>query len=513
MKKMLFIALAAVASFATAQVQLDYEAGMTMNAGSETLAPYYIMAGRGGTVTQQHSALLHAGINHKMDTTTRLSWGAGVELWGGWASSTDYLRFSPVETVSGIDIGPWVNPQHPARAWVQQAFAEGKYRGVYVTLGQKQHHSALLNDALSSGDMTMSSNARPMPGMRAGFVNFQNIPFTHGWVQIDGELGYYKMTDDHWLKNHYNEYNHFVTTGSWLHYKNLYLRTKPGQRVVFTVGMQAACQFGGTRIVREEGIVTQEIKQKSDLEAFFKAFIPGSSTDVEGEEYYEGNHQGSWDIAMDVNLNNGAIVRGYYQSPWNDGSGIGKLNGFDGLWGIEYKAAQPGIISGAVVEYIDLTNQSGPIHWAPADFEGTPITSEATGADDYYNNYAFNGYQALGQSIGSPFVPGPIYNLNGYMRFRDTMIRGFHAGINGNVGSQLAYRLLGSYRKAWGTPFVPRLEPATCTSLMLEATYSPSKVNGLDIKAQLALDHGKLLGNNVGALVSVTYNGNFTLSK
>jgi len=505
MKKVFFIALMAVASLAHAEVQLDYEAGVTVNAGKGDFAPHYIMAGRGGTVTQQYSTLLQAGISHKMDTTARLSWGAGAEVWGGWASSTDYLR--------GLGTSPYANPQHPARAWVQQAFVEGKYRAVYATLGQKEHHSALLNDALSSGDMTMSNNARPMPGLQAGFVNFQNIPFTGGWVQINGEIGYYRTTDGKWLENHYNEYNHFITTGSWMNYKNLYLRTKPGQRVVATVGMQAACQFGGTRTKRENGVVTEVIKQKSDIGAFFKAFIPGKGSSVKGEEYYEGNHLGSWDAAVDVNLNGGSCVRAYYQSPWNDGSGIGKLNGFDGLWGLEFKAAKPGIVSGAVIEYLDLTNQSGPIHWAPADFEGTPITVEATGADDYYNNYAFNGYQAGGMSIGSAFVPGIIYNTNGYIRFKDTMMRGFHVGINGNITSQLAYRVMGSYRKSWGTPFIPRLEPASCTSFMLEATYSPRCARGLDIKAQLALDRGKMIGDNTGALVSVTYNGNFTLGK
>ena len=502
------------ATTAHAQVTLNYEAGITAGGGSGELAPHYIMAGRGGTVTQSKNALVHAAISHTMDTTTRLSWGAGVELWGGWSSSADYAIYDTHSSkIEPVGFAHHNQSQHPSRFWLQQAYVEGKYRGVFATIGQKQHHSVVVNDQLSSGDMTMSGNARPMPGFRVGFVNFQNIPLTRGWVQINGEVGYYRMTDKNWIQNHYNYYNHFITTDYWLNYKYLHLRTKPGQRVVATVGMQAACQFGGTRRKYEKGIVTEEIKQRSDFKAFFHALIPGANPKSDGDHYYEGNHLGTWDVALDVNLDNGAVLRAYYQSPWETGSSIGKMNGFDGLYGIEYKAAKRGIVNGVVAEYIDLTNHSGPIHFAPGDQEGTTITTQATGGDDYYNNYAFTGYHALGMSIGSPMVRGPIYNLDGYSRFGDNLMRGFHLGIMGDITGEIGYRLLGSYRKSWGTHLNPRLAPVDATCIMVEGTYAPRCVAGLNVKAQFALDRGTLTGNNVGALVSVTYSGNFTLGK
>ena len=140
-----------------------------------------------------------------MDTTQRLSWGAGLELWGGWASNATYGLLPPPGGAQAV-----MRDAHPARAWVQQAWAEGKYRGVFLTVGAKQWGSPLLNDALSSGDLIHSANARPMPGVSAGFVNFQPVPFTHGWLQINGEVGYYKPFDTKWLENHYNYYNHFL---------------------------------------------------------------------------------------------------------------------------------------------------------------------------------------------------------------------------------------------------------------------------------------------------------------
>ena len=504
-----------------AQVNVNYEVGLTANAGDSELAPHYIMANRGGVVTQQYSTLLHAGLWHPMDTTRRLSWGAGVEAWGGWASNTTYLNNYQYreEVIEGdgytgykyIPFGT-ENPQHPARVWLQEAFVEGKYRGVQLVLGAKRHESPMVNDCLSSGDLVWSQNARPLMGARAGFVNFQTIPFTRGWVQINGEVGYYKPGDNKWLENHYNYYNHFVTTGWWMNYKYLHLRSNPNKPLVVTLGMQAACQFGGDNVFYEQGKEVRRVKQKANAEAFFKALIPGSGGSNKGDEFFEGNHLGTWDVRADYTLRNGHRLSAYHQHIWEDGSGIGFRNGFDGLWGLEYKAPTRSWVDGAVIEYLDLTNQSGPIHWAPGDHEGTPMTSETTGGDDYYNNYAFNGYQVRGMALGTPMATAPIYNTDGYMRFVHNRVRAFHAAVQGHIGQQWHYRLMGSRRTAWGTTLMP-MPKATCTSLMAEVGYAPARVKGLQVKATLATDHGSLLGNNVAGMVNITYTGNFTLGK
>lgn len=489
-----------------AQTPFDWQVGMTVNAGDSELAPYYIASNRGGTVTQQYSTLFNAAVMHNMDTTRRLSWGAGVELWAGWASSATY-GLTPATL--GV-----THDTHPARVWVQQAWAEGKYRAVYVTLGAKRKGSALLNDDLSSGDLTRSANSRPMVGIGGGLIQFQSVPFTKDWLQISGELGYYKPCDDKWLENHYNYYNHFITTDWWYNYKNLYFRSHPGKPFVFTIGMQAACQFGGTNSTYMNGVLVNTVEQKADAEAFFKALIPNRGGSHGGDKaFYEGNHLGTWDVMLEYKFHNGAKLRGYCQSPWEDGSGIGLRNGFDGLWGLEYRAANSGWLTGAVVEYIDFTNQSGPIHWSPTDHEGTTLTTNVTGMDDYYNNYAFNGYHNRGMSIGSPMIKSPLYNTDGHLRFDHNAVRGFHAAIKGNLGSQWRYRAMGSWRKSWGSRVQPIANAITATSLMLEATYSPAQVPGLECGAQLAMDHGDLYGNNVGGLISVTYHGNFTLGK
>lgn len=41
---------------------------------------------------------------------------------------------------------------------------------------------------------------------------------------------------------------------------------------------------------------------------------------------------------------------------------MGKQNGLDGLWGIEFKINRPLVINNIVIEYYQTTNQSGPLH-------------------------------------------------------------------------------------------------------------------------------------------------------
>lgn len=493
---------------------VSYEAALITNAGSSPLAPCYITANRGGTLSQRYSALASARLWHDIDTTDRLSWGYGAELWGGYTSSADYERYN---TATGT-----FDPisRHPARVWIQQLYAQLKFRGIFITAGQREHQSPLLNSRLSSGDLVMSGNARPGMGLAAGFINFQDIPFTRGWLQICGEIGYYRLGDGKWIEDHYNYYNSKITTGYWFNYKNTYFRTNPSKRLVFTIGMQAACQFGGNYSLYKAGNLDLEMKMKSNFTSFFHALIPGAGGggNKGDDDYVEGNHVGSWDVMLDYKLPHGAMLRGYYQSPWEDGSGIGKLNGFDGLWGLEWRNGNSHApVTGVVVEYLDLTNQSGPIHYRSSDYaeegsgSGSPTKGQATGSDDYYNNYAYCGYHSRGFAIGSPMVKSPIYNQDGYLGFTDNLLRGFHIAVSGCAGNSVDYRAMVSYRKSWGTPFLLRTEPLSVTSAMIEATYHVNRIKGLHIMAQLAIDRGRLYGNNFGGLLTVSYNGNFTL--
>ena len=292
---------------ALARVSYDsYQFGVLLNTSDSELAPYYISSNQWGYITQKNSALAFASVHHALNTSSRLSWGAGLTLIGGYTSSAGYERYAGNGQFE-------IQQQHPARIWLQEAYIEGKYRSIFAVAGQDYKQSPIVNGALSSGDLVWSCNARPPVGVRAGFVDFQDIPFTKGWVQLQGEFGYFREFDDKWLENHYNYYNHFITTGSWLHYKSLHFRTKPTQPLVFTIGAQSACQFGGTADYYEDGQVTRTVKMDADAKAFFRTFIAGSGGNSAGDSFVEGNHLGTWDIALEYKLKPGEQLRAYTQ--------------------------------------------------------------------------------------------------------------------------------------------------------------------------------------------------------
>lgn len=492
------ISLLCMPAAVSAQYEINYEGSLTAVGGSGEFAPYYISSLRHGRFTQQYDLQAEARVWRPLDYGQRFSYGFGADVIAGGYSSVDYARYN---------VGPsdWTyHAERPSAVWLQQLYGKVKYRSVFLTAGMKEHSSALLNQRLTSGDLVESGNTRPIPEVRIGFIDFQDIPFTNGWVQIQGEVGYGKLIDDGWKRDHYNFYNYHIVEGEWYNYKRCYFRTKPTQPFSVTIGMQAAGVFGGYEKFYYDGHISSTVKYPADLETFFKMLIPRQDG---GEAFYTGNHLGSWDMRARYRLRDGKELAAYFSWPWEDGSGIGKLNGWDGLWGIEYTSSQKGYITGVVAEYLDFTNQSGPIHFAPADFENTTIGHHASGSDDYYNNRAHSSYSYFGQSIGTPAIMAPIYNTDGYPAFKANAMRGFHIGIEGNITSGIDYTVKGGYRKAWGNGYFMLPAPIHLTAVMIEANWRPASVDGLTVNARLELDRGDMPGNAFGAMVSVKYNG------
>lgn len=443
--------------------------------------------------------LLDASVSMDIDSEKRFSWGFGVEAMGGVTSKNDYMRWSAEED-------DWTyNSLGPSAVSLRQAYAELKYRSIYLLAGMKNHYPALMNPELSSGDFVESGNARPIPEIRVGFYDFVDIPLTNHWLQIQCQASYGLMADYGYLKDHYNYYNYHIAKNTIYNYKFCYFRTNPDQRFMATFGMQASTFFGGECDYYKKGVLDKTKKYRLNARAFFDALIPVFNSD---DGFALGSTLGSWDFYGQYMLNSGDEICAYFQWPLEDGSGLARRNRFDGVWGLEYRRSTPGIVSNVVVEYIDYRDQSGPIHFAPGDFEGTTITSESTGRDDYYNNVFYNSYANYGMSIGTPFLRSPIYNLDGYPGFTANRANGFHIGVDGDISGRVHYRLQVSHQRNFGGYETPFDSMRTNTSSMVECRYSFN--DRIELRGTLAYDKGSLLGNNFGALVSILYKSSFS---
>lgn len=498
--------MALSSTHAHGQDSLQYTSTALGNASTGPFAPYFIGSLNGGRIVRKASALLDVAAKVDVDRSRRFSWGAGAEILGGYSSANKYERWLP-------DEGAWtLQSNRPAAVWIQQLYGEIKYRGVFLRVGQKDHHSAILDERLSSGDLTRSSNARGIPGAEVGFIDFQDIPFTNGWVQIDGVIEYGKFTDNGFATQQYNYYSWMLATDLYYTYKRCYFRTKPSMPFSITVGMQTAGQFGGKTQYYSKGVNTKTEVRGFHFGDIFKMFFPIQGN---GNSFYEGSSLGTWDFKARYRLQSGDEISFAFEWPWEDGSGIGRMNGWDGLWGLYYTTRHKGLVNGAAIEWLDFRNHSGPIHFAPGDYPGTDITSQATGGDNYYNNDTYTSYTNYGMAIATPFLVSPIYNLNGYPAFLHNRARGLHVALTGCVEAiDLDYALKYSWQQGWGMGRVPQAYSMLDNSFLVDVNWNASSLlNGFSVKAQLAFDAGELRGNNFGFMVGIRYSGGFKFKK
>ena len=451
-------------------------------------APFYHVANRHGLSSiSPNNGYLRAAAIKKMNQTKRFDYGGAVDLVGAAGFSSPFI--------------------------IQQAYGEVQFLCFDLMVGSKEYWGEMKNPSLSSGGMVWSGNARPVPQVRLGVFDFVEFPWTNGWLQLKCDVSYGRFTDDKYLEDEFVKVpGWFRTTGVFYHQKKIFFRSKENRNFIMTIGAEFSAQFSGERhyynSVSEEW--TTE-KMPLRVKDFWNVFIPGSGDEqgVIGDQvYYYGNHLGAWHAIAEYKFKNRSRLKGYFEWFWDDGSGMGKLNGWDGLWGVEYNFGRKGVVSDVVFEYLQTTNQSGPIHWNPNDNPGTHITDvDATGSDNYYNNYYYVGWAHWGKANGTPLLRSPEYNRNGFLSFLHNRVRAFHIGVNGCFTDEWNYRLLASYRKSWGTPFLPIPNPLYSTSAMIETSYCPAKLKGWSFLASCAFDVGTLYESNSGISLGVRKTG------
>lgn len=496
--KRILTAIAASISLSVGAADFDYRADVIANASTGDLAPYLLSANNGGKFTNA-KGIWQNGLLQKSMLDKHFDWGFGFEYLIGFGSDMDYDRWNPENkswTTKSVNSSP---------IQIQQLWAEARYRGLYLCAGMHSQPSLIVDANLSSGDITRSNNARPIPGLEIGFNDFQNIPFTNGWLQIEGRIMYGKMTDSSFKNKMFNHYNGLIGTDLWYTYKRCYFRTNPTQPLSVIVGMQTGGLFAGKTEFYRLGNLYRTENRGFHMRDLWDMFFPSEGD----EDYYKGSSLGSWDFKASYNLRNGSKITAYFEWPWEDGSGIGRRNGWDGLWGVQYDCAKAGWVSKVLFEYIDFTNQCGWLHFSHNDYPGTSIGGHADGADNYYNNSYYGPYANYGLAIGSPFIIAPAYNSDGRYEYLHNRTRGFHAAIAGNPNNEWSYSAKLSWQQAGGNGAMAAKKRYSSTSALLAVNWNPECFEGVSFSAKAAFDAGKLRGNNVGVMLGITYSGNF----
>jgi hypothetical protein len=468
--------------------------------GSGEHAPFWLTANRHGLASlNPGSAYLRTSATRQYKKECGFDWELGADM--------------AVGTLDGTFV-------------VQQLYAGVRYGCWQLTAGSREHASQGKNAQLSTGGMTWSGNARPVPQVRLGIYDDTDVPFLFNrWVSVKGFVSYGRTTDDAFQRRHVAPARYALYTQRALfHEKSAFLRI--GRRDVtplsLELGLEMNCQFGGElwehdirlSATDDDHLVYANPRRPAD---FLKALLPlsgGDDSTVSDQNNAAGNHFGSLHAIVGYDAADWS-ARAYYEhyfdgrtgmTPWNktrDMAGDAHVwiayPWFDALYGLEVELPRNPVVTTVVVEYNTTRDQCGPIHHS-----STPtLPASIHGFACYYYNSSYPSYQHWGMTAGSPLLYSPLYNDDNTIINTDTRLRALHLGLAGRPTATISYRLLVTGVTSWGSYMDPLPDPQTTFSTMAEVTWRPQQFRGWSALAALALDRSPRLGNNLGLQIGI----------
>ena len=369
--------------------------------------------------------------------------------------------------------------------FVHQLYIDIDYKWLGLSAGMKERWNDK-NSNLSSGALTWSGNSRPVPEIRVGIPEYVRVPILGSWFSLKGHVGYGRLTDDRWRKEH--GVGNYVE-GALFHSKSGFVRIGDESRFPFEIywGLEMNNVFGGIQF--EDGI---EKHLPSDAAAFRTVLFPFHHVEQQGSE--DGDNFGSWHINFSYKLKDWHFAV-YYEHFFEDHSSMLGVeyknntqgekgfinfgycrNWLDGLYGVEANIPDYiSFISNVVFEYMNTRGLCGPIrHSATDNLDGMYVIEEVDGRDDMYNHHIYTSDTHWGYSMGSPIMISPVYNDDKSNRFRSNRVQMFHLGIDGDITDNICYRVMATTTRHWGCYGFPLNDVERITSLMLELVMTGS---------------------------------------
>ena len=439
---------------------------------------------------------------------------------GGVATNNGYMRVSVEGNYPfaknwnveyGVDAVGGINQTAPL--FVHQAFADVSWRMLTLSVGQRERWSSFKNPRLSTGGLTESGNARPIPQIRFSVDDYWDLFCTKGWFTVRGHIAYGRFTDGDWQQSFVPE-GYAYNTRALYHSKALYF--KAGNEKIFPLtaefGLEMAAQFGG-RVYNLWNQPGRNLNNPIRFKDYLMVLIP-----IKGDSQYEeadqvniaGNQLGSWHGAITWKESDWQL-RAYYEHAFEDHS---QMFWEYGLWveqlvGVELSLKNFRWIKGVALEYFNLKDHSGPIYHDSTE----KIPDQISCVDDNYNHGWYGGWFNYGITIGTPLCTSPVYNGDKRLHCYNNRVEAFHFGIEGCPIGWLGYRLLLTKSNNWGTYSYPFTDIKKNVSGLVELTFSPQRLNGWSATVSFAFDRGTLYGNNYGGLLSISKRGVFNFGK
>ena len=499
----ILLGLTPIISFAQ---QTKPSKGFSYHAATETIvsdgahAPLWLTANRYGIASiQPNSAYLTAGLCRDALADANKEWSFGM--------GADFV----------------IAAEHTSTFFVQQLYADLRYKQGLLTVGQKQHPLQLKNNELSSGSQTFGINARPYPEIRLSLPDYWSVPGTRNFIGFKGHIALGMYTDNHFQRDFVNGQNSY-DQDVLMHTKAGYLRFGcPDRPFTVEAGLEMGSQFGSTHYEYNNGTYIKTQNGRG-LSSFWHAFIGGGGDATDGaRQNNEGNMLGSWVIRLNYKTpkadyglyadhffedHSAMFLLDYDGYAYEDGVMKRKDNRYimyplkDIMLGADVHIHKCPWITDAAVEYIYTRYQSGPVYT-----DRTPLSPDHIGGNDnYYNNGLEPGWQHWGQTLGNPLYISPIYNSDHNLTFQCNRFTAWHIAIAGQPTPLLHYRLRATWEEGLGTYDRPYFNPRRNVSISAETSYDLSSLTkGLSLGAGFAIDRGQLLGNSTGGRITMSY--------
>lgn len=461
--------------------ELNYhvEAGASFSGGSNT--PLWLTAGRHGLGSiQKNNGYLMAGIFRPMEKEKTFSYELGLELVGAY--------------------------NYESHFYVRQAYADIKWYFLGLSVGSKCRNGEMKNPELSSGELTFSGNALPIPQVRIGIPEYVAIPGTKGWFSVKGHIAYGIFTDGRWQEDFVAGRHHNYVKKALFHDKAIYFKIGDSKfPLTLEGGLQMPARFSGDLYsfsTKDNVWQMKEIPHR--VKDFWNVLIPSKGDNATlgmDRTNIVGDMLGSWNFSLEYRLKDWKL-RAYFEHQYNDHSQLFAEYGWkDGLWGGEITLPKNPFVSCLVYEHIYSKDQTGPVYHDTDKI----IPDQISGSDDYYNHGAYSGWQHWGLAIGNPLFVAPLYNENCSLYFRSNRLIANHIGISGNPTDEWKYRILFSHARHWGTYSNPLPEVKYNANVMAEVTYVPKALKHWTFAAALAGDKSDYIGDSFGGMLTVRF--------
>lgn len=462
------------------------EATATAGGGKSDYAPLWFTANRYGlSSTASNSAWLKAGLeyNKKMNHHWKLK--AGLDLAGGYNLTQNVI--------------------------VQQSYVDIAWRCLQLSIGSKERNPLGKDLYLSSGAMVEEGNARPIPQVRAEIEDYVAVPGTKKWLAFKGHFAYGRFTDGNWQEDFARPNHQTYVKNTLYHTKSAMFRIGNTEKRPweFEIGLLVSSQFGADRYRWDAEKNEWEIFDMPEgIKDYINMIIPtqgGENTPGGDQVNVAGNFVGSWNTAFTYYWKDWKF-RVYYEHLFEDESQMFMQYGRwkDGHIGLEFTFPKNPWVTKVLWEGLATKDQTGPILYD--GFLGS-FDQQISAADDYYNNYFYQGWQHWGMGMGNPLLPGPIYNKDGSVQFRSNRVKANHLAFCGNPTDEWNYRVKLSYAKHWGTYTNPLDEIQKQFSSYYEIGYKPKQLKGWNFNVALGWDQGNYLGNSVGGMITIRKEG------